>query len=137
MIHSKNKSGFTLLETLFAMSIIAAIISPLFFMQAEVLRRVIRASYHIKRIFYMHDFLFNAQQQLQKETTQFTLEKQVGNPATVLRYVLKAVDKKSSLSAVQGIYVEQVTAVWTDFFNNQHQEDRLLTFRCIIPEQPS
>jgi hypothetical protein len=114
------------------MIIIAAIMSPLFFMQAQVLQRVARASYHMQRIFFMRDFLFSARQQLQKDTTEFTREKQVDNPATVLRYELKSVDKKSSLGTLQGIYTERVTALWSDN-NNRRQDDILFTLQCIAP----
>ncbi|HRN78425.1 MAG TPA: prepilin-type N-terminal cleavage/methylation domain-containing protein [Candidatus Dependentiae bacterium] len=135
MIHSKHKSGFTLLETLFAMVIIAAVMSPLFFMQADVLRRVAGVSNHMQRIFFMRDFLFNARQQQPKNTTQFTLEKRVSNPETILRYELKPVDKKSALSSVQGMYTERVTAMWS--YNNQRKDDVLCTLQCIASEQAS
>lgn len=133
MIHSKHKSGFTLLETLFAMVIIAAVMSPLFFMQADVLRRVAGVSNHMQRMFFMRDFLFNARQQQPKNTTQFTLEKRVSNPETTLRYELKPVDQKSALSSVQGMYTERVTAMWSD--NNQRKDDVLCTLQCIASEQ--
>jgi len=127
------RDGFTLLETLFAAVIIALVMGPLFFMQGEMLQRVARVSRHMQRIFFMQDFLFDVHKQPKKDTNQLTLEKQLDNPPTVLRYQLNPVDTKSALHAIKGLHSERVTAVWSVF--NKRYDDALVSLRCIKPEQ--
>lgn len=111
MIHSNNKSGFSLLETIVAMGIIATMAVPLVIMQGTTLRRVIRDGQHMERIFLMRTFLSEAQQAAPGTTTS---EKTVPTPNTQLRYQLMPPQANSSFHALKGIQIERVTATWRE-----------------------
>jgi len=134
MIHSNNKFGFSLLETIVAMTIIAFMVSPLVIMQGSVLRRVIRDSDHEDRIFLMRNFLYEARHALSPGATTFTFEKKVTDPNTQLRYQLMPPKENSSLQAMKGIHLERVTATWREA--GKEQQDVMVTTVYIEPEAP-
>ena len=81
MIHSKNRSGFSLLETIAAMTIVAFVVSPLVIMQGTALRRVMRDSAHMERIFLMRNFLLEARREAASGATH--LKKQYHTKHTI------------------------------------------------------
>lgn len=131
MIHSNNRHGFSLLETIIAMTIVALVVSPLVIMQSTVLRRVVRDSRHMERIFLMCNFLHKARESTPGATTS---EELVPTPNTQLRYKLMPPRANSSLHAIKGIQIEQVTATWREL--GQETQDIMVTMKYIAPEAP-
>ncbi len=128
MINLPNKNGFSLLETIVAMTIIAFMVSPLVIMQGTLLRRVVRDSRHEERIFLMRNFLYKARNETPPGATTF--EKTEGE----LRYQLMPPQANSSLNAMKGIHIERVTATWRD--SGKQTQDVLITTKYIEPEAP-
>lgn len=81
----------------------------------------------------MRNFLLEARRELKPEDTEFSLEKKIDSPPTTLKYQLRSVDKKSSLSKQKGIHVEQVTATWEEA--GQRFDDTMITMIYKIPER--
>lgn len=132
MIHSKNRSGFSLLETIAAMTIVAFVVSPLVIMQGTALRRVMRDSAHMERIFLMRNFLLEARRETASGATTF--EKTVPTPNTQLRYQLMSPQANSSLHAMKGIQIERITATWREV--GKETQDMMVTIKYIEPETP-
>jgi len=130
MIHSPNKSGFSLLETIVAMTIIAFMVSPLVIMQGTILRRIVRDSRHEERIFLMRNFLCEVHRDLPPSTT--TSEKQLGD--TQLRYELIPPQANSSLYPMKGIQIERITATWYEA--GKQTQDVLISTKYREPESP-
>lgn len=132
MIHSKNRHGFSLLETIMAMMIISAMAVPLVIMQGTILRRVIRDAQHMERIFLMRNFLYEARREAAPGATTF--EKTVPTPNTQLRYQLMPPPSNSSLHAMKGIQIERVTATWREL--GKETQDIMMSMKYIEPEAP-
>ncbi len=132
MIHSKNRPGFSLLETIMAMMIISTMAVPLVIMQGTVLRRVVRDGQHMERIFLMRNFLLEARRETTSGATTF--EKTVPTPNTQLRYQLMPPQANSSLHAMKGIQIERITATWREV--GKETQDVMVTIKYIEPETP-
>ncbi len=133
MIHFKNRRGFTLIEAMVAVAIAAIILTPLFILQGVVLQNVGRMSRTLHRIFWAQHFLYEARRIKDPEVRDFTLEKKIEDPECVLKYELKAVAKKSSLSQIADIRKEQVTITWQD--QRRTREEQIISF-VYKPESP-
>jgi prepilin-type N-terminal cleavage/methylation domain-containing protein len=140
MIHSKNKiffhtnkKGFTLIETIIAIAVIAFVFGPLFVMQGSVLQRVVQQSRKLQRIFFMQFFAYKAEEQIKPGATQFNLEKKEEFPATILRYQLMPVDTRSSLKDIPGLHMQRVLATWEDV--GVKWQDMLVSFTFIQPNE--
>ncbi len=117
MIHSKNShgvGGFTLIEALMAITILALIITPLFILQGSILRNVTYFSQRLRRVFLAKNFLFEMRIEAEKQQAEqaFALEKKIDEPLTQLAYKREKLSKKSALSSLEDLYVERVTATW-------------------------
>jgi len=134
MIHFKNKSGFSLLETIVAMTIVAFVVSPLVIMQGAILQRIVRDSHHMERIFLMRNFLYEARRAATPEATTFTFEKTIESPQTQLRYQLMPPNTNSSLHDMKGIHIERITATWRTM--GIQMQDVMITTTYIEPEAP-
>lgn len=131
MIHSKNKKGFSLIETIIAIAVIAFVFGPLFVMQGTVLQRVVEESRKLQRIFFMQFFAYKTQEQIKPGATQFNLEKREVFPPTVMRYQLMPVNQQSSLKDIPGLHMQRVLATWDE--RGIKRQDMLLTFTFIKP----
>jgi len=85
MIHSKNHSAFTLIETMFAIAIAALVLTPLFILQGTMLQQVLRASDKIGRIFLAQQFMYEARRAMPVGTQTFILEKKIDTPTTFFK----------------------------------------------------
>ncbi len=137
MIRSKNrlfytnKKGFTLIETIIAIAIIAFVFGPLFVMQGGVLQRVVKQSRKLQRIFFMQFFAYTAQEKIKPGATQFNVEKKEAFPETIMRYQLMPVDQNSSVKDISGLHMQRVLATWDEA--GVKQQDMLVTFTFIQP----
>ncbi len=123
MTVSKNHSGFTLIETLFALAIFALSILPMLMLQSRMLMSIATFSDRMHRTIIMKNFVFLARRAyLEKEdATQFSLEKKIESPATVLRYKVEPVSDTSALKRVAALYTERVTAEWQEGGRKQEE----------------
>jgi len=130
MINLQNKNGFSLLEVIVAMTIIAFMVSPLVIMASTILRRIVRDSRNEERIFLMRNLLCEVHRDQPPNTPTF--EKRVGN--TQLRYQLIPPPANSSLQPMKGIHIERVTATWYEA--GKQAQDVLISTKYIEPEEP-
>jgi len=121
----KNRSGFTLIETLFALALFALSIVPLLMLQSRMMVTIASYSERMHRSIIMKNFVFTARREFLKkeDAKQFSLEKKIDTPATVLRYKVEAVADKSTLKRVAALYNERVTAEWQE--GNRSQQETL------------
>jgi prepilin-type N-terminal cleavage/methylation domain-containing protein len=116
MIVSKSRDGFTLIETLFALAIFALSMVPLLMLQSRMLLSIANFSERMHRIVIMKNFMFESRREFLKkeDAKQFSIEKKIDFPATVLRYKIDPISDKSALKRVKAVYNERVTAEWLD-----------------------
>jgi len=126
MMHFKNHSGFTLIETMFAIAITAIVLTPLFILQGTILQQVSRASHKIERIFLAQQFMDEAKRAMPLDTRKFTLEKKIDNPTTFLKYEIRPIPPQSSLAQINDLYIECVTISWKDEI--QQKQSKIVNF---------
>ena len=126
MIHSKNHSAFTLIETMFAIAISALVLTPLFILQGTMLQQVSRASDKIERIFLAQQFMYEARRAMPFDTQTFTLEKKIDAPTTFLKYEIRPLPPQSSLAQINGLYMERVIISWKDGI--KQRQNKLVSF---------
>lgn len=126
MIHFKNLSGLTLLETMLALALAAIVMSPLFILEGTVLDRVATLSAHLQRLLFAKDFLYSSRRQQEQNVQEFSTEKKIDDPTVTLRYKLGPVSKKSSLNQFQGLLHEQVDYSWQ--WNGSSKSSCLVSF---------
>lgn len=134
MIVSKNRSGFTLIETLFALALFALSMVPIIMLQSRMLLTVATYSERVHRSIAMKNFVYQARREFLKkdDAQQFSLEKKIENPDTVLRYKVNPVSDKSVLKRVAALYSERVTAEWQE--NGRAQQETLTALFFKLPQ---
>lgn len=126
VFRNNSKSGFTLIEVLLAMAIIALVLTPIFAIQLAVMRGNAKASQALSRIFLAKQFLVENEFQLKPDEQEKRIEKKIERPATTLIYELKRVPENSALKKFKNILIESVLMQWVDRQGKKHQE-RLVT----------
>lgn len=124
MMHSKNNAGFTLLETLFSLVIMALVLSPIFLVQGTVAQRVGRFARHIEKMMQAKLFLVEAPITVAKTPNQTTLEKKV--ESTTLKFELKKMGDDSAFKKIKNLYRQQVVFEWNEL--GKPQSDALVLF---------
>lgn len=129
--------GFTLMEVLLAMAIMACVLSPIFITQGTLLQSVGKISRKMARIFsakqYLYETRFTHQLQEQKDTPVITIEKKFDHPETLLTYEIVDVPKNSLFAEFSDIYIERVKARWKE--DNKSGQVTLVGF--IFKPKPS
>ncbi len=136
MIHFKNRnnSGFTLIETVLAMSIAALVFTPIIIILSTVIQRVNKYAQEFNYMSLGKNLLLQARQKQDPDAQTFSLDKPAIDFGPTLSYSLeKGVDPKSSLASVQGLHKESVKISWTEQERKKHEE--LITFVYKQPEQ--
>ena len=91
-----DEDGFTLIEAMLSVTILAILATPLFITQGSVLQAVASYSLHLQRIFYAQNFWQEARNKA-ADAQKFTLAKKFDNPAMNVKYEVAAIGKKSYL----------------------------------------
>jgi prepilin-type N-terminal cleavage/methylation domain-containing protein len=128
--HSSNRQGFTLIEVLLAMAIMALVLTPIFVTQGTLLQSVSKVSRKMARIFFEKQFLFDTafktQLQEQKDTPLITIEKNFNDPEVFLTYEVLPIPKNSKLVNFADVYIERVKSRLQQ--DNKNQQIDLVTF---------
>lgn len=132
-MHSRNKSGFTLIEVLLALAIIGIVLTPIFLIQSAVLRRTSAGAQQFSRIIQAKDFLVDQQFENMQETQASTAERKITNPPTTLAFSSKKIPENSALKKFKHIMIDSVTMQWTE--QNKKRQEKLITF-SFKPEEP-
>lgn len=125
MIRSKNNSGFTLIEAMLSVAIMAILATPLFVTQGSVLQAVASYSSHLQRIFYAQSFWYEARNKA-ADARKFTLAKKFDNPAMNVKYEVAAIGKKSYLKKNENVVVERLTIEWDQM--GQKKRDVMISY---------
>lgn len=129
MIRFKNNvGGFTLIEAMLAVAIVALVMTPLFILQNRVFLGVTHAGHTTARFIAARNFLIEtAEKNLKKDVPEFTLEKKIEDPLTFLKYEIKPVTKESAIGKkFNNVHKESVTFTWQD--GTATKKDTLVSF---------
>ena len=135
-MHFKNKNisvGFTFIEVMASLMLIALIITPLMFQQSSIVNSVSKTSRSLDRMFMMQSYLYEVRKTLQEYTTSFHTQKKIEEKDISLTFSRGPVPKKSAF-ARDNIYQDQVTLSWKDD-RNQTEQETLVAFVYVRPEQ--
>ncbi len=127
MIHFRNKAGFTLIEVLLSLAIIALVLTPIFVVQGTVLSRVGRYARMIDRFMQSQLFFVNSSIAVSAEAKSTTLEKKIDVPLTFLSYEFQKLPDSSPLKNFKDVYQEKVTIRYED--DGRKYLDSLVSFR--------
>ncbi|MFZ5953867.1 MAG: type II secretion system protein [Candidatus Dependentiae bacterium] len=131
MIHFKSKHGFTLLEVLVSVMIVAMIMGPVFLWQTGVFSRTYQASGELNRLFIARNFFINSHLQfLDQQAAQ--KEEASKNPAMMMKYELKKVPANSAVAKFKDIALETINISWKEGKNKYTR--RLVSFEHRIAE---
>lgn len=142
MEHFKNRPGFTLVEAMIAVAMVALVAIPALNLILASQRRAIIAMHEFRRLLFAKNFLLEmqrnryVQQEDKKDDTSVTQYK--NSPPTNLTYQIKPVDAKSPLHQISGLFIEQVSYAWKD--GNKNKQGSVVTLlykRPVKPEKKS
>jgi len=125
MMHSRSR-GFSLVEVMIAIGIIAIGLTPALLLQNMVLTRVHRMGTRLNRVFLAKQFIFTAREKRGEGVDEFYLEDQEESPKTKLLYRSEPVDSEAKFDGLRGLYSERVVLSWQD--GTERQRENLVTF---------
>jgi type II secretory pathway pseudopilin PulG len=118
-----SSSGFTFVEIVLSIVLLAMLATPILVSQFQILNRVVPLSSRLEMIFSLESFL--AEQQLLSEQKPVT-EKTIPSLDLKLRCERKAVSDKSSLKDFKDLQVVKVQGEWN--FAGSSYKDSLIAF---------
>jgi prepilin-type N-terminal cleavage/methylation domain-containing protein len=137
MMHFKsrrNKTGFTLVETMLAMVIVGIVLTPIFLLFGTIQQRMNKQNKQFYALLSGKQLLYEARQKQAPEAHEFALDKKLEESGTTLHYALKkSVDAKSSLVSLDGLHKEIVTIDWTEMGQKRHEQ--IIAYVYKQPEQ--
>lgn len=133
MIRFNNNSGFTLIETLLALAIMAMVLTPIFITQGSMLYHVSRLMRHVERMVHGELYLQESIIAAAKETKDVHQEKDATQPSVHMVFDAKKVADDSPFKKFPDLYAQRVTLSWQE--DKVKRTDTLLTF-LYKPEQP-
>jgi prepilin-type N-terminal cleavage/methylation domain-containing protein len=132
-MHFKNhNAGFSLIEVLLALALIAFVITPMMFQQSTVLDSVYRMSRRLEYVYAAEQFWYEAHAIMPPNAPTFSQEKKL-NDGTTLTFTRGPLDAKSSLAKQQHLVQERLIIAWQEF--DQPKRDQMVTYVHIIPEE--
>jgi prepilin-type N-terminal cleavage/methylation domain-containing protein len=122
MIRIKNKqAGFTLIEAMMAVAIVALVLTPLFMLETNVFTGVVRLAEQFQRSLFARTFLYRAQQQESPAATEYSASTKEERPLTAITYTLKPLDPQSKLAGIAHLYRQEVVATGISIDNRQRE----------------
>lgn len=136
MMHFKNhkffKPGFTLIETLLALVIVGAVLTPVFLLFGTITQRMNRATHQLYALLQGKQLLYEARQKQEPAAHEFSLAKRFEESEVDAKYVLhKSVNQQSSLASFTGLHKEDVTMTWKEM-----GQDRTVNLIAYVYKQP-
>ena len=120
------KSGFTLLEVLFAIGLVAMALTPIIWLQIGTVRATNTRVRRCNGLFLAKEFLFMARQKRPDGDLTFLLDDRDKETDTKLSYQADP-PAQPELKSLPGLYRERVTASWKN--KGVSKQIVLLTFR--------
>jgi prepilin-type N-terminal cleavage/methylation domain-containing protein len=129
MIHSRNKTGFTLIEMLLAVAIIGIVLGPLYILQGTVFDRVVRMAESVDRMLIAYDFFVEV-----KDDDEHVVKKAITDPLTDIVYEKKEPQKSSVLAKeFNHLFIKKISWSWK--YKDTSYNDELIDISFIPPEQ--
>ncbi len=129
----KNKPGFSLIEAMFAITIIGLVLTPMFILENNVFNGIARMAETFHRLLFAQNFLYSAQRQEPPESTKYSLERKEDKPLSMARYTLAPIAKQSSLGSMKHLYQQRV-----EVSGLEKSSPKATMIQCIFkPERPS
>jgi prepilin-type N-terminal cleavage/methylation domain-containing protein len=130
MIRSKNNTGFTLIEVLFAMAIIGIVLTPLIINQGNLLRWVARQSAVLYRTYLGEQFMIDSYIKFEQDNRQRSITKRVEDPEITLIFRIEQASPAIK-KLFRNTYTQKVTIEWEEV--GTKYSDKLVTF-LFLPE---
>ncbi|HSW74031.1 MAG TPA: type II secretion system protein [Candidatus Limnocylindria bacterium] len=108
-----KERGFTLIEALMAMAIIAIIVTPLFVLYSTLFQTVSKAELRMDRVQQAQNFLIESERSLVAKTP-LPPEKKVSYPPMSMTFAHGAVPADSPLSSYKTLSLAKVTTTWQE-----------------------
>jgi prepilin-type N-terminal cleavage/methylation domain-containing protein len=124
MIHSKNHNGFTLIEVLLAMSLMAMILTPILISQNIIIFSVSSFKNNLQRMILAKNYLIQAHKNASEGKK--IGPRSIDEPRTTLTYKQERVTG-SMTKQFKDICKETVVIEWTEE-NNVKRQDKLVSF---------
>lgn len=128
----KNNRGFSLIEVLLAVAIVAMVITPIFILQASAARAVGRKAKLYDRIVAGYSFLIECSFIPKPREND---AKKIDQPVVELRYAATEPSGKSTLAEIPHLMVDRVTINWLE--RTAKKEDKVIAVRYQPPQEPS
>jgi hypothetical protein len=138
MKHNSRMYGFTLMEVLLTMTMLAFIITPIMIQQGALLRNVPRFARYMQMLRAAQAFLYETQAQLQPGTATHEAERKLDDIYnTTVRFRRTAIGAKSAVGSFTNLYQDQVLCSWKE--DGQNKQDALVTYlyQTPLPEKKS
>lgn len=131
--NSHNNPGFTLIESLIAMAIIAIIGVTVLSTESGMLKRAYTARDSIARLVLLNNFLED--NHILEQTGQPPLsQKTIDEPLTQLKYSSRPA-QGSAFSTIENLVIEKVTATWNDLL--QENTEQFIALHLVLPKEES
>ena len=117
----RNTCGYSIIEIVITIAIIATSLTALMVLQANTLRTIVRIHARALRMPLLASFMTEHRFALTKEP-----KREIQKPATQMTYQTKKIDDKSSLKQFADIKVISATAKWQDF--GKPKTETMITF---------
>lgn len=124
------KSGFTLVEVLVTLTIVALLVTPLMIWLSTLMNQVTTQAHAYARIVAAHEFLFAHQAGADEDLPK---EKKIPRLRSTLTYTSKTPSNSSAVQSYKGVTQEQVAISWKR--GNKTYTDNLITFAYVPQEQ--
>ena len=128
----KNRSGFSLMEVLLTMALVAVVGTPIMIQQSALMRGVDRASRLAMMIQVAQLFLYETEVSLQPGTVAHEVRKKLDDAyETELHFKRTAVAAQSAYGNFSNIVQDQVVCSWME--SGQKRQETLIFFLYQLP----
>lgn len=112
MMNFNARQGFSILEVIIAMGIVASVVTLLLMMQSSLLQRTKALSDRVERMLLLRPFLQESRQKTAHNKQEASYEKEVSALQTKLMYRRTRPPENSVLHTAKHVYLETVLASW-------------------------
>lgn len=125
--------GFTFIEVMAALMLIALLLAPLLFQQSNMLRNAAFVSRSLDHMFAAQTFLYKARAAMQEYTTSFSMQETIEDKDITLTFSREPVPKESAFAQVPYIYQDQVIVTWRE--DGDLRKEAFTTYVFVQPQE--
>jgi prepilin-type N-terminal cleavage/methylation domain-containing protein len=132
MNFKNHSAGFSIMEVLCALVLIALVVTPLFLQQSIVLSGVYHVSRSLEYMYAAQHFWYEAHAAMPLNAPTFSLEKTLGD-GTTLSFSRGPLNAKSPLEKQENMLQESVTIAWQE--EGQQKREKIISYVYVIPQE--